>query len=145
MKRRGPGRGRSSEDARFLYLQQISCGTEARGGEPAGYMGSSNCPSNLPDCWFSDMEQGFLQLTALSPCFLWNQQAPGGRSWSWRLSQERSLGRTSAGRNCVHLKRIQKGDSPRRKRSDSDITRQPLELKLKDLKPSCGEDENGHR
>ena len=78
MKRRGPGRDRSSEDARFLYLQQISCGTEARGGEPAGYMGSSNCPSNLPDCWFSDMEQGFLQLTALSPCFLRNQQAPGG-------------------------------------------------------------------
>ena len=24
------------------------------------------------------MEHGFLQLTALSPCFLWNQQAPGG-------------------------------------------------------------------
>ena len=24
------------------------------------------------------MEHGFLQLTALSPCFLWNQQALGG-------------------------------------------------------------------
>ena len=24
------------------------------------------------------MEHGFLQFTASSPCFLWNQQAPGG-------------------------------------------------------------------
>ena len=24
------------------------------------------------------MEHSFLQLTALSPCFLWNKQAPGG-------------------------------------------------------------------
>ena len=33
---------------------------------------------HLPDYWFPKKEQGFLQLLAFSPCFLWNQQSSDG-------------------------------------------------------------------
>ena len=33
---------------------------------------------HLPDYSLPEKEQGFLQLLAFSPCFLWNQQSPDG-------------------------------------------------------------------
>ena len=33
---------------------------------------------HLADYSFPEKEQGFLQLLAFSPCFLWNQQSPDG-------------------------------------------------------------------
>ena len=57
--------------------QQISSGTEARGGAELGWAGWTEV-STCRTASFPTQNKVFLQLSVLSPCFLWNQQAPGG-------------------------------------------------------------------
>ena len=83
---------------------------------------------HLPNCLFSNMEQGFLQLTALSPCFLWNQQSLGGigdlevKAGVGDLLERGVLGGRRGKKQFqpveTHLISWREG-SPRKKRSDS--------------------------
>ena len=97
------------------------------------------------------MERGFLPLTALSPCFLWNQQALGGvRDLKVGAGVGDRLERGVLGGRAWNKLRspvethqvLWRGDSPGTRRSDSGRARQPSELKPEDMKPSSGEDEN---